>query len=156
VKIIAVPYGHPDAVRLTDQVQAQYIARYGYDDMTPLHPTRFDPPRGLYLIAYEAGVPVASGGWRAQDANGEGHADGDAEVKRMYVVPAARGRGLARRILAELERSARQAGRVRTVLETGTPLPEAIALYTSSGYLPTAKFGPYRDYPESRCFAKLL
>lgn len=151
-----MPYDHPDAVKLSDQVQAEYVARYGSDDMTPLHPSHFAPPQGLFLVAYEDGTPVASGGWRAQEANDEGYEDGDAEIKRMYVVPAARGRGLARRILAALEDSAREAGRVRTVLETGTPLPEAVSLYASSGYVPAPNFGLYRDTPESRCFQKRL
>ncbi|CAM5297153.1 hypothetical protein SALBM217S_09030 [Streptomyces griseoloalbus] len=62
---------------------------------------------------------VASGGWRVQDANGEGDRDGDAELKRMYAIEQMRGRGLARRILAALEEDARAAGRVRMVLETG-------------------------------------
>jgi GNAT superfamily N-acetyltransferase len=75
----------------------------------------------------------------------------------MYVIPEARGLGLARRILATLEDDARAAGRTRMVLETGTRQPEAIALYTFSGYLPCApKFGHYREYENSRCFAKLL
>lgn len=65
-------------------------------------------------------------------------------------------RRLARRILRALEGSARAAGRTRMVLETGTPLSEAMALYASSGYESTANFGPYRGYSDSRCFAKLL
>lgn len=80
----------------------------------------------------------------------------DAEIKRMFVVPEGRGRGLARRILRALEDSARAAGRTRIVLETGTPLSEAMALYVSSGYEPTANFGPYRGYCDSRCFTKPL
>lgn len=120
----------------------------------------FDPPHGLYLMAYDAaGRPVATGGWRARSAAGEGYADGDAEVKRMFVVREARGQGLARRVLARLEETARAAGRVRMVLETGLMQPEAIALYESSGYLPVpdgGKFGHYRHAANSRCFTKLL
>ncbi|MGI5377191.1 GNAT family N-acetyltransferase [Streptomyces sp. CA-251387] len=155
-EIRPVRFDHSDAVKLSALAQAEYMRRYGYDDMTPLHPGHFDPPHGLFLLAYLGDKPVACGGWRAQEADEEGYADGDAEVKRMYVVPEARGRGLARRILRELEDSARAAGRIRMVLETGTPLPEAMALYASSGYEPTANFGPYRGYSDSRCFAKTL
>jgi GNAT superfamily N-acetyltransferase len=153
-----VSFDHPDAVKLNDQVQAEYDVRYGDGgDATPLDASDFDPPNGLYLIAYDAlGVPVASGAWRVQDENGEGNLDGDAEVKRMFVIEQARGQGLARRILAALEEDARAAGRIRMVLETGTKQPEAIALYTSSGYEPCAKFGYYRHYESSRCFAKAL
>ncbi|MGW1356991.1 GNAT family N-acetyltransferase [Streptomyces chartreusis] len=153
-----VPFDHPDAVKLSDQVQAEYAVRYGDDgDATPLATAHFDPPNGLYLIAYdEAGTPVASGGWRAQDDNGEGNQNGDAELKRMYVVEAMRGRGLARRILAALEDDARTAGRIRMVLETGAKQPEAVALYRSSGYEPCGKFGYYRFHDLSLCFAKAL
>ncbi|MER5224721.1 GNAT family N-acetyltransferase [Streptomyces flaveus] len=151
-------FDHPDAVKLNDQVQAEYAARYGDEgDVTPLDPSMFEPPLGLYLIAYDAQErPVATGGWRAQDANDEGYSDGDAEIKRMYVIEEARGNGLARRILAALEDDARAAGRTRMVLETGTKQPEAIALYASSGYEPCAKFGHYRFHDSSRCFAKPL
>ena len=158
MNIQPTPYDHPDAVKLNDAVQLEYAARYGDEgDVTPLDATMFVPPQGLYLLAYdERDRPIASGGWRGQDKNDEGYSDGDAELKRMYVVPEARGLGLARRILAALETDARAAGRTRMVLETGTAQPEAIALYTSSGYEPCAKFGHYRDYPNSRCFAKPL
>ncbi|MFC8423871.1 GNAT family N-acetyltransferase [Streptomyces sp. NPDC057236] len=158
MEIRPVPYDHPDAVKLDAEVQAEYHVRYGDGgDATPMDPADFRPPNGTYLIAYdEAGVPVASGGWRVQDANDEGNRDGDAELKRMYVTEQMRGRGLARRILAALEESARAAGRVRMVLETGTKQPEAIALYASSGYEPCEKFGYYRFHEDSRCYAKAL
>ncbi|MFD9001993.1 GNAT family N-acetyltransferase [Streptomyces sp. NPDC059582] len=158
MNIRSVPFDHPDAVKLNDEVQAEYHVRYGDGgDATPLNASDFQPPNGVYLIAYdEADRPLATGGWRSQDRNAEGNEDGDAELKRMFVVADARGLGLARRILAALEEDARTAGRVRMVLETGTKQPEAIALYTSSGYEPCTKFGLYRFHEESRCYAKAL
>jgi GNAT superfamily N-acetyltransferase len=158
MQIRQVAFDHPDAVKLNDQVQAEYHVRYGDGgDATFLAPEDFEPPCGLFLIAYdETDAPVATGGWRAQDTNGEGNLDGDAELKRMYVIEEMRGRGLARRVLAALEDDARAAGRRRMVLETGIKQPEAIALYTSSGYEPCEKFGYYRSYEDSRCFAKAL
>ncbi|PSM44044.1 GNAT family N-acetyltransferase [Streptomyces dioscori] len=153
-----VAFDHPDAVELNDEVQAEYAVRYGDDgDVTPLDPSMFEPPLGLYLIAYDAeDRPVATGGWRTQDENDEGYSDGDAELKRMFVIGQARGNGLARRILGALEADARAAGRTRMVLETGNKQPEAIALYASSGYEPCVKFGHYRFHEDSRCFAKPL
>ncbi|MFC8197246.1 GNAT family N-acetyltransferase [Streptomyces sp. NPDC057298] len=158
MNIRRVAFDHPDAVKLNDQVQAEYAVRYGDEgDVTPLDASMFEPPLGLYLIAYDPeDRPVATGGWRTQDENDEGYSDGDAELKRMYVVDEARGNGLARRILAALEDDARAAGRTRMVLETGNKQPEAIALYASSGYAPCVKFGHYRFHEDSRCFAKLL
>lgn len=158
MNIRSVPFDHPDAMKLNDEVQAEYHLRYGDGgDATPMNPADFRPPNGVYLITYdEHGRPLATGGWRCQDTNGEGNEDGDAELKRMYVVPEARGRGLARRLLVALEEDARRAGRVRMVLETGDKQPEAIALYTSSGYEACTKFGYYRGYESSMCFAKTL
>ncbi|MBA4865443.1 GNAT family N-acetyltransferase [Streptomyces sp. PSKA54] len=158
MNIRRVSFDHPDAVKLNDRVQLEYAERYQDEgDVTPLDAAMFKPPLGLYLIAYdEFGTPLATGGWRRQDLNDAGYSDGDAELKRMYVVPEARGLGLARRILAALEEDARQAGRVRMVLETGIKQPEAIGLYTSSGYEPCPKFGHYRFEELSRCFAKPL
>ncbi|MCX5200673.1 GNAT family N-acetyltransferase [Streptomyces sp. NBC_00237] len=160
MEIRPVAYDHPDAVKLNADVQLEYAERYGDGDLTPLDPAMFTPPHGLYLIAYDAeGFPVATGGWRAQHANDENYADGDAELKRMYVIPAARGLGLARRVLALLEADARAAGRTRMVLETGTEQPEAVALYLSTGYTAVpldARFGLYRHTDESRCFTKPL
>ncbi|MFF8716372.1 GNAT family N-acetyltransferase [Streptomyces sp. NPDC015184] len=152
------PFDHPDAVVLNAQVQLEYAERYGDEgDVTPLDPSMFRPPNGLYLLAYDAlDRPVATGGWRTQDRNDLGYSDGDAELKRMFVIPEGRGNGLARRILAALEDDARAAGRTRMVLETGTRQPEAIALYASSGYSPCEKFGHYRTYESSRCYAKPL
>lgn len=78
------------------------------------------------------------------------------EVKRMYVRPAFRGRGLARRILAELEETARRRAAARIRLETGMRQPEAIALYRSAGYVEIALFGEYVGDPTSVCFEKRL
>src|SRR5262249_20909732 len=143
-------FTHPHAIALNDRVQLEYAERYGEPggDLTPLDEAMFAPPHGLYLIGYdEQGAPVATGGWRSQRANDLGYTDGDAEIKRMYVIPEARRRGLSRVILTALEDDARAAGRVRMVLETGIAQPEAIALYTSSGYAPCTKFGHYRHHP---------
>lgn len=154
IEIRVTGYGHPDAQRLSAEVQEEYVRRYGEGDLTELHPDDFEPPAGLFLIAYLDGEPVACGGWRAKQAGPHGMRDGDAELKRMFVVPAARGRGLARTVLRRLERTAAEAGRTRFVLETGTEQPEAVALYGSEGYDPIQKFGIYRDHPQSICLGK--
>lgn len=171
MEIRPVRYDHPDALALDALVQQEYVRRYGDPDLTALDPEMFVPPHGIYLLAYEDedadengdrdgdGRPVATGGWRRHEDLAAGYAVGDAEIKRMFVVPQARGRGLARRILAALEADARAAGRTRMVLETGSEQPEAIALYASSGYRmlePGEKFGHYRDYEQSRCMVKPL
>jgi GNAT superfamily N-acetyltransferase len=74
----------------------------------------------------------------------------------MYVALSARGRGLARLMLAHLEASAGEHGFEAVVLETGLRQPEAMALYESSGYEPVPPFGYYNDAPLSRCYGKRL
>ncbi|MDQ3857807.1 MAG: GNAT family N-acetyltransferase [Actinomycetota bacterium] len=85
------------------------------------------PPAGRFLVAYVDGWPVGCGTVRRFD-------DATAEIKRMYVRPSRRGRGVARRLLAELEAAALEIGYTRLVLDTGERMPEAQALYRSSGY----------------------
>ncbi|MFN2494354.1 MAG: GNAT family N-acetyltransferase [Pseudonocardiaceae bacterium] len=146
---------HPDARRLIAELQQEYVHRYGGEDATPVDVTEFAAPCGTFVVGYLGRVAVACGGWRGHEPGPE-FAAGDAEIKRMYVVPAVRGRGLSRVLLAELERRAIDAGWRRLVLETGTRQPEAIALYTSSGYYEIPRFGIYRCAPQSRCFGKVL
>ncbi|MFF0145613.1 acetyltransferase (GNAT) family protein [Amycolatopsis sulphurea] len=150
MEIRTVAFDHPDAAKLSAEVQQEYVRRYGNQDETPVAVAEFAPPQGLFLVGYLDGVPVASGGWRTHEGAGE------VELKRMYVVESARGRGVARAMLAELERTAQAAGAVRVVLETGTKQPEAIALYLSSDYHEIPAFGLYGDQVESRCYGKNL
>ncbi|MFE6867347.1 GNAT family N-acetyltransferase [Kitasatospora sp. NPDC057692] len=154
IEIRITGFGHPDAQLLAAEVQQEYVRRYGEADLTELHPEHFDPPAGLFLVAYLDGVPVACGGWRAKRAAPFGIRDTDAELKRMFVRPQARGRGLARVVLRHLERTAAEAGRTRFILETGTEQPEAVALYASEGYAAIEKFGLYREHEQSICLGK--
>ncbi len=160
-RIEPVRFADPDTQALVAEVQAEYTVLYGGPDDTPLEDGIFDPPRGAFFLAYVDGADVdgaavAMGGWRLRsDVHpwGLGRA---AEVKRMYVAPAARRRGYARLVLAHLERTAREAGAEVMVLETGTAQPEAIAMYVATGYSPIEKFGHYTWSPRQRCFGKPL
>lgn len=76
------------------------------------------------------------------------------EIKRMYTLPGFRGRGVAGRILGELERWAWADGFDRCVLETGKRQPEAIALYEKYKYRRIPNFGPYQGVDNSVCFEK--
>jgi GNAT superfamily N-acetyltransferase len=156
LQVVAVGYGHPDDARLIEEVQAEYVARYGGPDESPVDAPTFDPPHGTFLVGYVDGEAVASGAWRRRTDLEAFGTTAIAEIKRMYVVPTARGAGHARTILAELERTAAEAGIEALVLETGLRQPEGIGLYTSSGYIPIPDFGHYRDSPLARCFGKRL
>jgi GNAT superfamily N-acetyltransferase len=143
------PYGDADVTRMVAEVQAEYVIRYGGPDAAPVEPGEFEPPNGLFLVGLLNGIPVATGGWRRQGT-------GAAEIKRMYVAATARRRGLARVVLAELERRATDAGITRLLLGTGSRQPEAVALYEQSGYLPVPGFGRYAGEEGALFFGKTL
>ena len=155
-RIERLPITHPDADLLVEEVQAEYVVRYGGRDETPIDPTYFDAPAGAFFVGYLDGRPVATGAWRRRTDVVVDGTTLSAEVKRMYVAPRARGLGLARSMLRHLEETAREEGAEVMVLETGLRQPEAIALYESSGYQPIAGFGYYKDAPLSRCMARAL
>lgn len=149
LRIERVGYGHADAARLIDEVQAEYTVLYGSPDETPLDPTMFDPPTGSFYVGYADGHAAATGAWRARpdvEALGLRRA---AEIKRMYVATPYRGRGLGRVMLLHLEAEAAAAGYDGLVLESGLKQPAAIRLYESEGYVPVPGYGLYRDEPES-------
>lgn len=101
------------------------------------------------IVAYDHDKPIGSGAFKEWKA-------GSMEVKRMYVLPEYRGRGIALRILAELERWAATLGYNTCVLETGKRQPEAIALYEKAGYRRIPNYGQYEGVENSCCFEKKL
>lgn len=144
-----VGYDARVAQQLVAEALADLAQRYGGEgDGTPVHPAQFALPQGIFLVAFLNGTPVGCGGWRS-------HGD-DAEIKRMYTAPHARGRGVARAVLQALEDSARAAGRRRTILEAGSRQPEAISLYESRGYRKIPNFGFYQDAPGAVSFGLKL
>jgi GNAT superfamily N-acetyltransferase len=145
-------FDSPSAQILIAAVQQEYLRRYGGVDDAPTDPAEFAPPAGYFVVAWLGSTPVGCGGWRAHPLP---EADRPvAEIKRMYVSEAARRRGIARLILADLERSAVAAGYPTLILETGGRLPEAVALYRAAGYRPIAPFGFYQDSPDSHFYGK--
>jgi putative acetyltransferase len=105
--------------------------------------------RGAFLVAYLDSRAVACGALRTIEP-------GLGEIKRMFVRPTARGRGIGRAVLDALEAEARQLGLRRLVLETGSRQAEALALYQRAGYSRIPAFGDYLDSPLSVCMAKDL
>jgi GNAT superfamily N-acetyltransferase len=155
-RVERVPITHSDAARLVEEVQAEYVLRYGGRDETPIALSYFEEPLGAFFVGYLDDQPVATGAWRRRtDVEVDGTRQ-TAEVKRMYVAPQARRVGLARAMLAHLEDTARAVGAEAMVLETGMRQPEAITLYLSAGYTPVPGFGFYKDAALSRCFARRL
>ena len=159
MELIPRPYGHPDVVALTDEVQAHYGELYGGPgDESIVEVADFEAPTGHFLVGYVDEVPVAMGGWRRLGERPGLPSANAAEIKRMYVVPSARGRGLSRIVLAELETSARAAGLDRLVLETGRPQTSAVGLYRASGYTEVdgTPYGHYVGAPDAIHLGKSL
>lgn len=115
----------------------------------PPRPEEFEPPEGAFVVAFEADAAVGCGGLCRYD-------DETGEIRRMYVAPERRGRGLSREILEALEEEARSLGYSAIRLETGNRQPEAVGLYRSAGYEPIPKYGSYVDDERSLCFEKAL
>jgi len=144
------PVRYDEEHPLVRALSAEMAERYGDGDAShPADPAGFGPPHGVFLVAAVDGEEVACGGVRLL-------LPGIGEVKRMYVAPAHRNRGLARALLKALVEHARVAGLGELWLETGTAQPEAITLYLSEGFVPVPPYGQYRDHPDSRCYALRL
>jgi putative acetyltransferase len=142
----------PDAARLIAALNAELTALFPEAGATHFSLTgaQVEASEGAFLIAYLDGMAVGCGAVRRLE-------EVTAELKRMYVDPSVRGRGIGRALVAALEREARRLGMTTVVLETGTRLPAAIRLYESMGYARIPLFGEYLRSPDtSLCFGKSL
>jgi GNAT superfamily N-acetyltransferase len=147
-----VAFDAPEIQALCVAQQEEMRGRYGGEaDIGPAREaSMFVEPAGVFLVVRDdAGRAVACGGATRFD-------DARAELKRMYVVPEARGQGLGRRLLEELEAEARRLGYRGLVLETGDRQPEAVGLYRSAGFEPIPCYPPYSERSLSLCFEKRL
>jgi GNAT superfamily N-acetyltransferase len=130
--------GAAPAAELLAAMEAEMLDLYSdLGGIAPATAGDFAPPTGAYLVGFADGTPVCGGGLKRLD-------DDAAEIKRMYVVPAARRQGLARRLLGALEGAASKRGYRIVRLDTGARQPRAKALYTASGYV---EIGDYNDNP---------
>ena len=146
------PFDTPDVTALCDAQQEEMRGRYG--GVADIGPTReaamFVAPDGVFVVVRDDDErAVACGGICRFDET-------RAELKRMYVVPDARGRGLGRRVLVELEVEARRLGYRALVLETGDLQEAALGLYVSAGFERIPCYPPYDSRELSLCFEKTL
>lgn len=149
ITITRVAWDDEAAAALRAAQRAELDARYGSDDHEPGSPPSA-ADIAVFLVALDAfGSPVGCGGLRLLDAR-------SAEIKRMYVVPSARGTGVSTAVLRSLEAEAASLGLTELLLETGTGQPDAMRFYEREGYAPIPNFGPYRDESTSRCYARSL
>ena len=101
------------------------------------------------IVAYDDDAPIGCGAIKELSSTAM-------EVKRMYTTPGSRGKGIASKILAELEKWASELGFEKCLLETGKRQPEAIELYKKNGYLSIPNYGQYEGIENSLCFEKRI
>ena len=148
IELREVAWSDPDGARLRGDQEAEVVVRYGVPDAEP-GPAPTAESMTVFVVAYDGEDAVACGGLRALD-------DRHGEVKRMFVAPVARGRGISKLVLRDLERRARALGWDRLVLETGELQPEAMSLYLREGYAEIPPFGYYVGNAQSRCYEKVF
>jgi uncharacterized protein (DUF952 family)/GNAT superfamily N-acetyltransferase len=143
-----MPAGESPAADLIEAMVVEMAELYGDridgDDMPSATPADFDRSKGMFIVGYLDGEPVAGGGVKTLEPM-------VGEIKRMYVAPHVRGRGVARRLLTALEDAARRLGHDRVRLDTGPEQPHAKLLYESAGYV---EIGNYNQNPKATYFGE--
>ena len=147
IVISEVPWDDADAAALRAAQRAEIEERYGPDSEPGPAPSAADI--AVFLVAAVDGRPVGCGGLRQLD-------EGAAELKRMYVMPEWRGKGISVAVLEALEDYAVKQGWRTLRLETGPRQPEAVRFYERSGYVRIPNFGHYAADPTSMCFEQVL
>jgi GNAT superfamily N-acetyltransferase len=138
--LVEEPFGGPGATVLFPKYVAaiqQLYPEWGPQVPPTLTAEDVEPPRGCWLVAYRDSEPVGCAALKRLDLDA-------AELKRLFVVPEARGTGIARALIARLEQIGREAGYAAIRLDTGARQPGAAALFRSSGY---HEIGDYNGNP---------
>jgi GNAT superfamily N-acetyltransferase len=151
--VTRAPADHPALEALVGALLRELGERYDDDSDTI---ERTDPDASWVLLADDDGTPIGSGAVQRLSKSVPGAPADQGEIKRVYVVPGARGRGLSRVLMAALVELARELGYTWLQLETGDVQPEAIGLYTSLGWHRVPNYGQYEDDPRSVCFGLSL
>ena len=147
IAIAAEPFESPDGAALMTELRAELDVRYGGDFEPGVKPTAEDIT--VFVVAREDGRALGCGALRSLG-------EPVVEIKRMFVRPEARGRGIGAAILGALEQQAIERGFRVVRLETGPLQPEAVRLYESAGYREIPCFGAYAAGPVSRCFERRI
>ena len=148
IQIIRTNSENTDFIELVKKLDADLAIRDGSDHAFYARFNKTDKIKQV-IVAYQNQMPAGCGAIRPFAAD-------TMEVKRMYTIENSRGKGIAMRILTELEIWTAELGYKKCVLETGKKQPEAIALYKKSGYSIIANYGQYAGMENSVCFEKVL
>ena len=120
-----------------EENRAEYIP---YNQLDDIHDV---------IVAYDGDIPVGSASFKKYD-------DESAEVKRVFIKPEYRNKGISSKIMELLENIAREQGYHYLILESGEPLVAAMVLYRKIGYKVIPNYGQYKDMPDSICMRKIL
>lgn len=148
IQIVRTTSSNPHFGSLIALLDSELNSRYGalqknYDKHNIIE------QNNTVVLAFDGGVPVGCGCFKQYDND-------SVEMKRMFVSKEYRGKGISKLVLKELEAWAGENGFKAAVLETGIGQPEAIGLYTKSGYVKTENYGPYIGNKNSVCMKKSL
>ena len=149
ITITPAPVDEVLATGLIEQLDADLLTRYPGEPINGIVPTEFRAAGGYFVLAHCGARAVGCGAIRPYDAT-------TCEIKRMFVLPEFRGRGIARRIIEALEAEARRRGFTRGILETAVRQPEAIACYRACGYEQIPPYEPFIGSARSVCFGKMF
>ena len=146
INLIRTNSDHPDFISLVRLLDADLAKRDSDEHSFYSQFNKIDKIKHA-VVLYEDEKPVACGAIKE-------YAEEIMEVKRMYTLPACRGKGIATAVLNELENWAAELGYAKCILETGKRQPEAISLYTKNGYVLISNYGQYAGVENSVCFEK--
>jgi GNAT superfamily N-acetyltransferase len=149
ISLLRTDSSHPDFIALVRQLDADLAIRDGDDHAFYAQFNKIDMIKHALVAYHENKEPAGCGAIKP-------FADDTMEVKRMWVEPAFRGKGIASQILKELEDWTRELGYKRCVLETGKKQLEAMQLYPKNGYRVIPNYGQYIGIDNSVCFEKWL
>ncbi|WP_338814845.1 GNAT family N-acetyltransferase [Bernardetia sp. Wsw4-3y2] len=148
MKTIRTNSENKDFIDLVKLLDADLAQRDGEDHSFYAQFNKIDTIKHA-VVLYENDIPLACGAIKEFDTD-------SMEIKRMYTLSQNRGKGIASKILSELEKWAKELSYKRCVLETGLKQPEAIALYKKNGYDVIPNYGQYIGVENSKCFEKVL
>ncbi|WP_347373103.1 GNAT family N-acetyltransferase [Aequorivita sp. Q41] len=149
MKLLRADSTNKDFIELVKHLDADLAIRDGDDHSFYDQFNKIDVIKHVVVAYDDANNPVGCGAIKQYEAT-------SMEVKRMFVPINKRGKGIAVKVLKELELWAKELGNTRCILETGIKQPEAIALYKKSGYQITPNYGQYTGVENSVCFEKHL
>jgi putative acetyltransferase len=148
IQLVRTDSSNKDFTNLVTLLDADLATRDGQEHSFYAQFNKIDKINHV-VIAFENQTAIACGAMKE-------HKPGSMEIKRMYTLPEARGKGIATKILVELEKWASELGHSSCLLETGKRQPEAIALYQKNNYVLIPNYGQYEGIENSVCFEKQL